>query len=36
MASSSSTVKIPGFENFFGSSTDKDRTLLVGFDRRGI
>jgi outer membrane protein assembly factor BamE (lipoprotein component of BamABCDE complex) len=36
MASSSSTVKIPGFEKFFGSSTDNDRTLLVDFDRRGI
>jgi outer membrane protein assembly factor BamE (lipoprotein component of BamABCDE complex) len=36
MASSSSAVKIPGFEKFFGSSTDKDRTLLVDFDRRGI
>jgi outer membrane protein assembly factor BamE (lipoprotein component of BamABCDE complex) len=36
MASSSSTIKIPGFERFFGSGTDKDRTLLVDFDRRGI
>ena len=35
-SSSSSTVKIPGFEKFFGSNTDKDRTLLVDFDRRGI
>jgi hypothetical protein len=35
-SSSSSTVKIPGFEKFFDSSTDKDRTLLVDFDRRGI
>src|ERR1700736_3006217 len=36
MASSSSTVKIPGFEKFFGSSADNNRTLLVDFDRRGI
>jgi outer membrane protein assembly factor BamE (lipoprotein component of BamABCDE complex) len=36
MANSSSTVKIPGFEKFFGSSTDKDKMLLVDFDRRGI
>ena len=35
MAGSSSAVKIPGFERFFGSG-DKDRTLLVDFDRRGI
>ena len=35
-ASSSSTIKIPGFEKFFGSGTDKDRTLSVDFDRRGI
>jgi outer membrane protein assembly factor BamE (lipoprotein component of BamABCDE complex) len=36
MASSASTVKIPGFEKFFGSGTEKDKTLLVDFDRRGI
>ncbi len=26
IASSSSTVKIPGFERFFGSGTEKDKT----------
>jgi outer membrane protein assembly factor BamE (lipoprotein component of BamABCDE complex) len=31
---SSAAVKIPGFERFFGS--EKDKTLLVDFDRRGI
>src|SRR6202023_2651129 len=36
IASSSSTLKIPGFERFFGSGTEKDKTLLVDFDRRGI
>ena len=36
ISSSSSTVKIPGFERFFGSSTENDQTLLVDFDRRGI
>jgi outer membrane protein assembly factor BamE (lipoprotein component of BamABCDE complex) len=36
ISSSSGTVKIPGFERFFGSGTDKDQTLLVDFDRRGI
>jgi hypothetical protein len=36
MASSASTVKIPGFEKFFGSGTEKDKMLLVDFDRRGI
>jgi len=36
MAGSSSTIKIPGFERFFGSGTDKDKALLVDFDRRGI
>src|SRR5262245_36901010 len=34
-SSSTSTVKIPGFEKFFGG-TEKDKTLLVNFDRRGI
>ena len=36
IASSSSTIIIPGFERFFGSATEKDKTLLVDFDRRGI
>jgi len=36
IASSSSTIKIPGFERFFGGATEKDKTLLVDFDRRGI
>jgi outer membrane protein assembly factor BamE (lipoprotein component of BamABCDE complex) len=35
-SSSASTVKIPGFEKFLGSGTEKDKTLLVDFDRRGI
>ena len=36
ISGSSSTVKIPGFERFFGNGADKDQTLLVDFDRRGI
>ena len=36
MSSPASTVKIPGFERFFGSGTEKDKSLLVDFDRRGI
>ena len=36
ISGSSSSVKIPGFERFFGNGNDKDRTLLVDFDRRGI
>jgi outer membrane protein assembly factor BamE (lipoprotein component of BamABCDE complex) len=32
----SSVIKIPGFERFFGSGTEKSKTLLVDFDRRGI
>src|SRR6516165_3831087 len=36
IASSYSTIIIPGFERFFGSATEKDKTLLVDFDRRGI
>jgi outer membrane protein assembly factor BamE (lipoprotein component of BamABCDE complex) len=36
MSSPASTVKIPGFEKFFSSGTEKDKTLLVDFDRRGI
>ena len=36
MSSPTSTVKIPGFEKFFGTGADKDKILLVDFDRRGI
>src|SRR5260370_24338319 len=32
ISSSSSSVKIPGFERFFGNGTEKDKTLLVDFD----
>jgi outer membrane protein assembly factor BamE (lipoprotein component of BamABCDE complex) len=34
--SETSVIKIPGFERFFGSGTEKAKTLLVDFDRRGI
>jgi outer membrane protein assembly factor BamE (lipoprotein component of BamABCDE complex) len=34
MPGSGSAVKIPGFERFFGS--EKDKALIVAFDRRGI
>jgi outer membrane protein assembly factor BamE (lipoprotein component of BamABCDE complex) len=34
MSGSGNAVKIPGFERFFG--TDKDKTLVVAFDRRGV
>lgn len=34
MPGSGNAVKIPGFERFFG--TEKDKTLIVAFDRRGI
>jgi outer membrane protein assembly factor BamE (lipoprotein component of BamABCDE complex) len=34
MSGSGNAVKIPGLERFFG--TEKDKTLVVAFDRRGI